>query len=66
MSVYFSRQTVSKRQNSDGHIVLYIRWQFARSAASHEADETKGSKTAIRGSYCKELVKVCCSPGVLR
>jgi len=66
MSVYFSRQAVSKKQNSDGHVVLHIRWQFAWCAASHEADETKGSKTAIRVCYCKELVKVRCSPGLLR
>ena len=62
----FSRQALFKRQNSDGHVVLHVRWQFARSAASHEADEAKGSKTAIRGSYCKEMVKVRFWPGLLR
>jgi hypothetical protein len=66
MSVHFSRQAVSKRQNSYTPVVMHTRWHFAWSPVSHEAHRTKGSKTAIKGSYYNEPVKVRCSPGFLR
>jgi len=66
MSVHFSRQAFSKRQNGDAPVVLHIRWHITLFPVSHEADKMKGRKTEIRGSYCNELVKVPCSPGFLR
>jgi hypothetical protein len=49
MSIKFSLHAVSKRQNSDGH-VLHIKLHFAWSPVSHEADKTNGSKAGIRAA----------------